>query len=308
MEAEIKKVTSSKLGRCVKVFKMREVVAGPKKGGQEALAVKDSRSGELVAASSEIRRVGLEYCLDTLNNNKPTEKFKTLNELKKDVHKSRMKDEDGLFEITEADFWQVIERFELKKKRSYDFLTKAGEKFKRAFFKLCQRMNQNEKFPRRFDNTVLMQICKKGPMQELSSFRFIHMKEWGARLIKALEIQGMKEAIISAGTKFQLGGKTGMRVQFHIFVVKSVMAMVEEKKTGGIIYTADIQKFFDKEVLVDCMDFLAEARVDKKAYRNWYRLNQRCQVAVVTGAGMSEEGDAGEVVGQGSGGPPWCPS
>ena len=52
MEAEILKVTSSKLGRCGKVFKMREVVAGPKKGGQEAKAVKHSRS--------EIRMVGLE--------------------------------------------------------------------------------------------------------------------------------------------------------------------------------------------------------------------------------------------------------
>ena len=37
---------------------MREVVAGPKNGGQEAKAVKHSRS--------EIRMVGLEYCLDTL--------------------------------------------------------------------------------------------------------------------------------------------------------------------------------------------------------------------------------------------------
>ena len=126
------------------------------------------------------------------------------------------------------------------------------------------------------------------------------MKEWGARFIEALEVQGMREAIISAGTKFQLGGKTGMRVQFHIYVVKSVMAMVEEKKTGEIIYTADIKKFFDKEVLVDCMDVIAKAQVDPKVYMNWYQLNQRCQVAVVTGAGMSEEGDAGEVVGQGS--------
>ena len=81
MEAEIKKVTASKLGRCVKVFKMREVVTGLKKGGQEALAVKDSRSGELVVANSEIRRAGLEYCVDTLTYNKPTEKFKTLNQL-----------------------------------------------------------------------------------------------------------------------------------------------------------------------------------------------------------------------------------
>ena len=60
MEDEIKKVISSTQGRCGKVFKRREVVAGPKKGGQEAQAIKDSRSGGLVVASSEIRRAGLE--------------------------------------------------------------------------------------------------------------------------------------------------------------------------------------------------------------------------------------------------------
>ena len=63
MEAEILKVTSSKLGRCGQVFKMREVVAGPKKGGQEAQAVIDSRSGELVVAGSEIRRTGQDLLL-----------------------------------------------------------------------------------------------------------------------------------------------------------------------------------------------------------------------------------------------------
>ena len=72
-----------------------------------------------------------------------------------------MKDKDGQFEITENDFWQVMERFEMKKKRSFDFLTQAGEKFKNTFFKLCKRMNQKKKFPKRYDKTVLMQIYKK---------------------------------------------------------------------------------------------------------------------------------------------------
>lgn len=64
----------------------------------------------------------------------------------------------------------------------------------------------------------------------------------------------------------------------------------------------DLEKFFDKEVLVDCLDTLAtEAKVDARIYRNWYRLNQRCLVSVVTGSGITEEGEAGEVVGQGSG-------
>ena len=163
-------------------------------------------------------------------------------------------------------------------------------------------MNKEERFPRRFDKTTLVQIYKKGPMQDLSSFRFIHMKEWAARIMEAMEVQGMKETILSVGTKYQLGGKPGIRVQFHLFVVKSFLAMKEMFKEGVILYTADFQKFLDKEFLIDCMDTLAEAKVDPKVYRNWFKLNQRCQVSVVTGASMSKESDAGEVVGQGSGG------
>ena len=93
-----------------------------------------------------------------------------------------------------------------RKKKSYDFLTKAGEGFKTAMWKLCKRMNIEESFPKRFNNTILIQLYKlKGPVQQLSSHRFIHMKEWTSRLTEALQVQGMKEDILQSGTKFQLG-------------------------------------------------------------------------------------------------------
>ena len=108
-------------------------------------------------------------------------------------------------------------------------------------------------------------------MQQLSSHRFLHMKEWTARLVEALEVEGMKSNILDAGTKFQLGGKPGMRVQFHLFVVKSYLAMRKKNKEGAVVWSVDFQKFFDKEFLVDCLDTLAkEAQVDPRIYRDWY--------------------------------------
>ena len=50
------------------------------------------------------------------------------------------------------------------------------------------------------------------------------------------------------------------------------------------------------------MSTLAEAQVDHRIYRNWFRLNQRCTISVVTGAGLTDEGEAGETLAQGSGG------
>ena len=174
----------------------------------------------------------------------------------------RMNESDGEFEITEELFWQVVNKFEQKNKKSCDFLTKAGKGFKEAILKFCQRMHNEEKFPSRFYQTTLVQLYKqKGPMQQLSSHRFLHMKEWTARLVEALEVEGMKSNILDAGTKFQLGGKPGMRVQFHLFVVKSYLAMRKKNKEGAVVWSVDFQKFFDKEVLVDCLDTLAKEAI-----------------------------------------------
>ena len=116
----------------------------------------------------------------------------------------------------------MVEKLKRKGKNSYDFLTKAGEGFKNVFFEFCKRIHTEEIFPTRFDKTTLIQIYKgKGPAQELGSFRFIHMKEWAARLTESLVVEGLKDTVLKAGTKFQLGGKPGMRVQYHLFVIKS---------------------------------------------------------------------------------------
>ena len=46
---------------------MREAIVGKKKAKQEAHAVLDEETKELVVANSEIKRVTLEYCLKVLS-------------------------------------------------------------------------------------------------------------------------------------------------------------------------------------------------------------------------------------------------
>ena len=125
---------------------MRDIVAGPKKAGQDAQAVVDSRFGELVVAARAIQKASLEYCLDTLEKNNPKEKFKGLIEAKRKLHEMRMNESDGEFEITEELFWKVVNKFEQKNKKSCDFLTKAGKGFKEAILKFCQRMHNRVVF------------------------------------------------------------------------------------------------------------------------------------------------------------------
>ena len=100
----------------------------------------------------------------------------------------------------------------------YNFIVNTGLRFRIAIYKLCKRFIMNEEFPRSFDITTLIQIPKKGSQLNLDNSRFIHMKQWMPRLCEALTVAKMKEDILNAGTKFQIGGCPGQRTQFHLFV------------------------------------------------------------------------------------------
>ena len=90
-----------------------------------------------------------------------------------------------------------------------------------------------------------------------------------------------------------------MRPQFHLFVLKSIVARCEMSDDGRILTVADLVKFFDKERLSGAVVAVSES-VDRKALRLWGKLNSRTTIRVRTGVGVSKEGEAGEVLGQGS--------
>ena len=114
MEAEVLKVKSLKQGRVNNVFKMREVITGKNKTKQDAHAIYDEETKEMVVSNSEIKKVTLKYCLKVLENNEPDEDFKELAKLKEQVHKLRMEDnslEDEL-EVSLEDFFMTLCKFE----------------------------------------------------------------------------------------------------------------------------------------------------------------------------------------------------
>ena len=108
--------------------------------------------------------------------------------------------------FTEDDFFSVLCRFEAKKSQMYKFIVNTGIKFRLAIFKLCKKFINMEEFPKSFDITTLIQIPKKGSQLYLDNSRFIHMKQWMLRLVEALTVSKMKEDILAASTKYQIGG------------------------------------------------------------------------------------------------------
>ena len=303
-EEELIKLRASGQGRTGSVFKIARSIQGPKNGGMEAHAIADPATGEVVVSADEIKRVSLKYCKDVLTKNVPVLEVKKEVELKERLHRERMDNLlDGGFNPSLDKFNKVVDKYKRGKKRTYDFLVKAGDKFKEAVFQLCRRMLLEEEFPRAFDYTTLNQIFKgKGRREVLSNNRYIHGKDWLPRITEGMVVEEMKVKILDSSSPYQIGGQPGHQPQEHIFTIKSIIAKYLFLGRLIMLQAFDISKFFDKEVLEDVMNTLHEIGIDGKAYRTFYKLNKNTNIRVRTGVGYSERSDEGPMIGQGTGG------
>ena len=233
VEDAINKIKGGTGGRCGQVFQMRELIAGPKKAAQEAHAIKDPVTKELVVSGEGIKKVSLNHCLNVLQKNVPEEGYKNGIEIMSHVHDLRMAQTDlEEFNIKEEVFKNILKKYEKKNKKSYDFLTKSGQEFKDAIFKLCKRMISEEEFPKRFEETTLFQLYKgKGKKDDLENSRYIHLKDWLPRTCDSVLVDLMKEKILASSSIFQIGGQEGHRTQEHLFTLRSII--VRESYLGG---------------------------------------------------------------------------
>ena len=160
MEEEINKLKEGKLWRVTNIFKMKDIVVGSKKRPQEAHAVMDVETKNLVVATQEIEKVTLNHVMNTFKRGAPHKDVELIIKMVNKAHNNRMvkEDEEEDIEITMEDFDELIKKLEKKNKRSYDFLLKTGSCFKRVVFQLCRRLITAETFPERFCDTQLNQL------------------------------------------------------------------------------------------------------------------------------------------------------
>ena len=273
-----------------------------KKSGPKAVAVLDPITEELKTSRKEILDTTILYCKNLLTNNKPDVEYEKDIKIKNILHDARMKEyneEDDTFE--DNDFLEAICRFKAKGKSCYDFLTKAGDDFQEAVKILLKRIWDYEIIPKECEYTLLIMLYKgKGLKECLDNNRFIHSKIWLPRLFEDIVAYKMKPKVQTKTTNYQIGGMKGHRSAEHLFSVKSVIAYYMWIGIAIIIQCLDIRKYFDKENLRDALNALYTAGVKGKAYRLWYKLNLNTRIAVQTGAGLTEECDTGETLGQGT--------
>ena len=74
---------------------------------------------------------------------------------------------------------------------------------------------------------------------------------------------------------------TGSSSVEHLVTLKTWMMMKDESKINGIFKTFAMEKFFDKESLMDVMYTLnKEAKICDKDYRLWFKLNEDANISV----------------------------
>ena len=259
-------------------------------------------TNKVATTKKEIKAVTLNYCKETLKSNEPDKSFEKEIEEKRQRVKDLMAMDNGVFVANEETFKETVKKFQVSGKKSYDFLTKTGQKFQKIVFQMCQRMFKEEAFPEKFQNTTLHMIFKgRGRREVLSDNRFIHCKEWFARAAEALVVKdGLKEALVSSSSMYQVGGQPGHRPEELVFAFKSVVARRLSQGKVVVIQTYDVQKFFDKELIEDAIETCLKRGADPKAVRLWFKLNNDTKIEVKTAVGKTEQTDVGAVVGQGT--------
>ena len=288
-----------------RMYKLRDTVVGPKIKAQEPMAINDPVTKELITDSDEIKRVYLEHNVKILTKNDPPEEYADMVQIKRENHERIMsKPVENTWELDRKIFKQVADTIRKKGKQVYMLFTKAGNKYKEAIFRFMKKIISTEQIPVCYKNTSLTPIWKrKGSALDLNNMRFIHIKHWRSKMIEALVTQKMKQKIVEATPKFQLGGMPKCQSTELLIILKTWMKMKEERKENGIFQVFDMTKFFDRESLLDCMSTLKEkAKIDNKTYHLWYMLNEDTRISVKTSVGQSRSKVIKDSIGQGTGG------
>ena len=285
-----------------KMYKLRSIIKGPKTQPQERMAINDPETGELITEDEEIKRVSLQHNVKILTKNKMREEDREEFKMKSEKHNEIMK-KDNLDEwkLDTNTFMRVMEKAKEKNKGFYKLFNKAGESYKWAIFDIMEKIVKTEQIPEIFRDTSLIQIWKKkGSALDLKNMRFIHMRMWQSRLFTSLITEKIKSKVVEATPKSQLGGMPGQSSVDHLVTLKTWMKMLEERKLGGVFQCFDMEKFFDKESLLDVMYVMKDkAKIDDKSYRSLVKINDPTRISVKTSVGESKKATMPDSMGQG---------
>ena len=103
----------------------------------------------------------------------------------------------------------------------YKHITKASEQFQIAMFKYYEPLINQECVPETSNYSKLYRVWKgKGSELDLNRIRYMHGKDWDAKMLEALEAERMKPKIHSAIPDEQIGGRAVHSSIEHLVLIK----------------------------------------------------------------------------------------
>ena len=126
-----------KKGSCATVFNLKEKILGSKQKPQEAIAIVNPDTNEMLTDRKEIMKTTLKYCRDLLIKKSPSDEYEEDFKSKRDLHNKRLNEKDD-DEYEEDLTWEMFNKalIEISKKKSnkYKFILKSGQSYKNALF------------------------------------------------------------------------------------------------------------------------------------------------------------------------------
>merc|ERR1712026_339558 len=124
-----------------RMYKLRDIVEGPKVKPQEPMAINNPKTGELITDENEIKQVSLEHNIKILTKNAPRKQDEEKFEKMRVAHELTMNKNDlDAWTLEKTMFDKVCKKIKLKNKNLYNLFNRAGEDYKEAIFEYMAKM------------------------------------------------------------------------------------------------------------------------------------------------------------------------
>ena len=117
------------------MWRLKELICGPKVGSTEPACINNPESGELITDKETIKKVSLDHCAKILTKNEIRECDKEELRAKEKTHKEVMKNMDkDSYELEQDMYNEVLGSLKKKDKKMFKLLNKSGRKYKDAIY------------------------------------------------------------------------------------------------------------------------------------------------------------------------------
>ena len=234
-------------GRALRTFKLKELIDS-KLEEKGLSAAYDYRTGQRLEDLVSICDMFLDYNYDNLQKAPTPEHLSEVYELKKAFIEDQWNAIDPAKRvITWKQFMKAVYKIFQKRKSVYLDFINSGNDFKVAVFHLVNKIYQSGKIPESFHYTKLTKIYKKkGSVNEVTNYRFIHSKPWIAKLMEKIIVYQIDHQIKSSMPELQVGGIKGLGARDHILTTIATMRSTNMSKKPVCALLIDVSRCFDK--------------------------------------------------------------